>query len=931
MRTFKHRLHATLLGFGLALASITPALADDSEIYVGAVSTVKPNILLILDTSKSMDADDINDDRPVYDSAGSYLSNTGNCDGTYKRIFYTTGVGTAPPTCASDNYIIGDPTTYQSCDKLNTAAYGPSGRWTGKAAQYDTTTKIWGDLKTKGKSLSVECAADSSFHGKTAADSKKYARDNNAALWGDVGTVINWAQRTTYTFYSERWVRYNQKYDTTPVTVKLDRLAAVKQAVFDMVSSIDGVNLGVMRFNNQNSSGSGDAEYQGGVVISAVKDVTLYRNDIITKVNGLVTNSGTPLSETLHEAGLYWGGSKMGWGNATGLDADAKDATDATKYKSPITESCQRNFNILLTDGRPTWDNQNDAAIETLYKSSCTGTPGDTTLGPGTATERAKSGRCLDEMSTYLARDDTDLRTALDGNQRVKTFTIGFAGNDPSAFDFLSEVATDGGGLRYLANDTAKLNKALTDIATEISNISSTFASASIGVNSFNRATTRDDLYFAVFNSDDHTRWDGNLKKYKLFADDPDGPTGPTKPKLIITGDGLPKVDAVDQASGFFKDGVTSYWSATADGSKVLEGGAASKLPTGTNRKVLTHIGTNPAGSFASLIAIDNAAVNDTELGIATGTPTRDQVIAFAQGTPKRMGDPLHSQPVVVTYSGTVDDPTDVVFVATNDGYLHAVNAKTGVEKWAFIPQELLPRLKTLVTDPAATTRSYGLDGDIRVLRLDKDSDGVIESADGDVVWLFFGMRRGGQYYYGLDVTSADAPKLMWKDGNTQLPGIGETWSAPTIARVEVSGATQNNQKLVLVLGGGYDPDQENTVQTDDNIGNRIFMVDAKSGTRLWSAGNSDDNDMKVDWMTNSIPGRISVIDTNGDGYADRMYAADLGGRVLRFDVFSGKKANELVFGSVFAALGEGLAAGGSNGSAKQPIHGASTMRPTWH
>jgi type IV pilus assembly protein PilY1 len=912
MLTIKQRFRAILLGLGLAVSSGSPAIADDSEIYVGGVSTVKPNILLIIDTSKSMDADDVNDDRPVYSSGGTYGSDNGNCNGSYNRIFYTTGVGAAPPTCASANYINGT-TTYQNCDKLRTAVSGASGRWTGKAAQYNSTSKVWEDLKTNGPNANVECAADSGFHGETTASTSKYARNNNASKWGDSTNVINWSQRTTYTFYSERWVRYNQKYDTTPAPQKLDRLAAVKQAVFDMVSSIDDVNMGVMRFNGQVSGNEGkDSEYQGGSVVFPIRDVTMYRNDIVKTVSDLATNSGTPLSETLHEAGLYWGGGAIRWGG--GSHTDAKDSSDTSKYKSPIGESCQRNFNILLTDGRPTWDNQDDKDIEdNLYKGACTGTPGDTSLGPGNDAQQAAAGRCLDEMSTYLARDTTDLRTSLDGSQRVKTFTIGFGGTDTSAFDFLTEVANDGGGVRYLANDTAKLNKALTDIATEISNISSTFASASIGVNSFNRATTRDDLYFAVFNSDDHIRWDGNLKKYKLYVDDPDGPTGATVPKLLITGDGLPKVDAVNHDTGFFKDGVQSYWSAAPDGNKVTEGGAASKLKTGKDRTVYTYLGANPAGSFANVIAIDDAAVTAKVLDVETGTPDRDAVIAFAKGTPKRMGDPLHSQPQVVTYSGSITDPNDVVYVATNDGYLHAVDAKTGVEKWAFIPQELLTRLKTLVTDPAATNRTYGLDGDIRIIRLDKDSDGVIESTDGDVVWLYVGMRRGGSHYYALDVTNQDSPKLMWSDGPTELPGVGETWSPPSIARVEVSGATQNNQKLVLIFGGGYDADQENNAQTDDNVGNAIYMVDAKSGVRLWSIGSTDSHSEKVAWMTNSITGRVSVIDINGDGYIDRMYASDLGGRVFRFDVFSGSKPGDLVTGSVFAALGDGKAAGGSN------------------
>jgi type IV pilus assembly protein PilY1 len=58
--------------------------------------------------------------------------------------------------------------------------------------------------------------------------------------------------------------------------------------------------------------------------------------------------------------------------------------------------------------------------------------------------------------------------------------------------------------------------------------------------------------------------------------------------------------------------------------------------------------------------------------------------------------------------------------------------------------------------------------------------------------------------------------------------------------------------------------------------------------------------------MKNSIPARIAVIDTNGDFFADRMYAGDMGGRLFRFDIFNGNNASSLVTGGVFAELGQG-------------------------
>jgi type IV pilus assembly protein PilY1 len=60
--------------------------------------------------------------------------------------------------------------------------------------------------------------------------------------------------------------------------------------------------------------------------------------------------------------------------------------------------------------------------------------------------------------------------------------------------------------------------------------------------------------------------------------------------------------------------------------------------------------------------------------------------------------------------------------------------------------------------------------------------------------------------------------------------------------------------------------------------------------------------------MTKAIPTRIKVIDINGDSLADRMYAADLGGQIWRFDITNGNTSAELVAGGVIARLGaEGI------------------------
>jgi type IV pilus assembly protein PilY1 len=219
----------------------------------------------------------------------------------------------------------------------------------------------------------------------------------------------------------------------------------------------------------------------------------------------------------------------------------------------------------------------------------------------------------------------------------------------------------------------------------------------------------------------------------------------------------------------------------------------------------------------------------------------------------------------------------------------------------------LVGRLVDLYRDPVVSARSYGLDGDVRVLRFDSNQNGIIEASAGDKVWIYFGMRRGGRFYYALDVTDRNTPHLLWKLGPDALPGVGETWSTPAITRVRIDDATQNGEKFVLLMGGGYDDAEENYNFTTDTSGHRIFMVDAATGNLLWYAGGpggAGTPTLPLEKMTHSIPGRIVVLDTNGDQYADRLYAADMGGRIWRFDISNGQSARNLVTGGVLAALG---------------------------
>ncbi len=99
-------------------------------------------------------------------------------------------------------------------------------------------------------------------------------------------------------------------------------------------------------------------------------------------------------------------------------------------------------------------------------------------------------------------------------------------------------------------------------------------------------------------------------------------------------------------------------------------------------------------------------------------------------------------------------------------------------------PAEFLGDQIELLEDEAAAAKHYGIDGDLR-LQICADNDNLIET--GEKVYLFFGMRRGGDVYYALDVTQPGAPPCCGGTTARTLPGLGQIWSTPVPTRINVT------------------------------------------------------------------------------------------------------------------------------------------------
>jgi type IV pilus assembly protein PilY1 len=379
----------------------------------------------------------------------------------------------------------------------------------------------------------------------------------------------------------------------------------------------------------------------------------------------------------------------------------------------------------------------------------------------------------------------------------------------------------------------------------------------------------------------------GNIKKYEVSTrEDPtnsSNSTNSTNPSNSSNSDvrvggilDAGKTPALD-TDNLIKESSRSHWSREADGRQVDKGGVGEVLVTRSKRRNLfTNLGDSDLTSETNAFSTSNEELTPEVLGLGPKDQLeRDRVIQYVQGydpytktkestTLKKrrwiLGSVVHSRPLVIHYG----NGKAVIFAGANDGMLHAFEDATGEELWGFIPSEFLSRLKDL---PRGNGLKYYVDGSPKAY--------ITESKK----IVIFGLRRGGSHYYALDVTDPERPRFLWKIG-PETPGyseMGQSWSTPHIGKIRFG----TSEKVVCFIGGGYDENQDKkTVTTDDKRGRAIYVVDVQTGDQLWRWDYNRDSNMRY-----SIPSDISRVDTNGDGYTDRLYVGDMGGRIWRFDI----------------------------------------------
>ncbi len=307
---------------------------------------------------------------------------------------------------------------------------------------------------------------------------------------------------------------------------------------------------------------------------------------------------------------------------------------------------------------------------------------------------------------------------------------------------------------------------------------------------------------------------------------------------------------------------------------------------------------------------------------------------AIVSSTPAFMDPPSLDPPPDPDYpafSEANKNRRSLIFVGANDGMIHAIDGRTGVEVWAFIPFNLLPKLRTLRDGQSIDSFDYFVDSSTKVAD--------VKVADQWRTVVIFGQGAGGTFYQAFDATldgmestvapdsdavstvlsyfnSANRIEFMWAfprystfdwslsdygDISTSLGAtddektVGQTWSDPAVGQVE-----SQNGKFTVITGSGFFPRSKETAANRGGVsaGRSLYLLSAEDGTvfdRQETSPSSDSLAENDDNCTNTAYGCTKIknalqADPVATGpsdarYITKSYIGDLDGNVWRFDV----------------------------------------------
>ena len=322
----------------------------------------------------------------------------------------------------------------------------------------------------------------------------------------------------------------------------------------------------------------------------------------------------------------------------------------------------------------------------------------------------------------------------------------------------------------------------------------------------------------------------------------------------------------------------------TCDASKVPTGSAITTLDA-TEQAYFNASKISALGQYSTMSDGSGGTVNQRSLAVGAplvnflrgqraneGFETNSSTAFFRTRT-GILGDVVNAQPLYVhgpnrnytdpgydAFKTAQASRTAVVYLAANDGMLHAFNAAAngGNELWAFMPSLVLPELYRLADIDYSGNHRFFVDAS-------PVSGDVYDTAA--AAWktiLVGGMNKGGKGYYALDITTPETPKALWQFTDADM---GYTYGNPIIGKLN------NGTWVVFLTSGLNNADGKGYLYVVNAITGAIIH---KIGTTAGSAGTPSGLSKITGWVVQNADTNLTF---------NHIYGVDLLGNVWRFDV----------------------------------------------